>query len=201
MTLCECGCGQPAPIAGQTDLKRGYVKGEPRRFVKGHQRKPKRAIADRFAAKVDLNGPVPECAPELGQCHLWTAGLMGKGYGCIWDDVRGRMVGAHIVAYEMAEGHAVPDGYELDHLCRVRRCVRPSHLETVTHRENVVRGVRPRMTREQRGERNPAAKLRAPQVAEIRQMYASGDVTQTALGRKFGVTTRTIGNIVRGASW
>lgn len=39
MTLCECGCGQPAPIAHQTDRAQGYVKGEPRRFVKGHHRR------------------------------------------------------------------------------------------------------------------------------------------------------------------
>ena len=36
MKLCECGCGQPAPIATKHDPKMGYVKGEPRRFVRGH---------------------------------------------------------------------------------------------------------------------------------------------------------------------
>jgi len=36
MKLCECGCGLPAPIAKMTDAKRGYVKGQPRRFIHGH---------------------------------------------------------------------------------------------------------------------------------------------------------------------
>lgn len=36
VTLCECGCGEPAPLARQTDAKRGYVKGQPIRFIAGH---------------------------------------------------------------------------------------------------------------------------------------------------------------------
>jgi hypothetical protein len=37
--LCECGCGQPAPIAKYSDKKRGYIKGQPVRFINGHQRR------------------------------------------------------------------------------------------------------------------------------------------------------------------
>jgi len=47
---------------------------------------------------------------------------------------------AHRVLYEWTVG-PVPAGLELDHLCRVRRCVRPSHLEPVSRRENLLRGV------------------------------------------------------------
>jgi hypothetical protein len=36
MKLCECGCGQPAPIAKRTEIRRGYVKGQPTRFILGH---------------------------------------------------------------------------------------------------------------------------------------------------------------------
>ncbi|MEV4271931.1 HNH endonuclease signature motif containing protein [Micromonospora aurantiaca (nom. illeg.)] len=46
---------------------------------------------------------------------------------------------AHRIAYEMKRG-PVPDGLELDHLCRNRRCVRPAHLEPVTRRTNLLRG-------------------------------------------------------------
>ena len=42
---------------------------------------------------------------------------------------------AHRFAYEQAKG-AIPDGLEIDHLCRNRRCVNPDHLEAVTHQEN-----------------------------------------------------------------
>lgn len=36
MQLCECGCGEPAPIAAKNHTKHGYVKGQPVRFIKGH---------------------------------------------------------------------------------------------------------------------------------------------------------------------
>lgn len=37
--LCECGCGKPAPISKDSDATRGYVKGQPRRFIHGHHRR------------------------------------------------------------------------------------------------------------------------------------------------------------------
>jgi hypothetical protein len=48
--LCECGCGQPAPIARQTDTKRGYVKGHPVRFAFGHGLRTQKAVAARVAS-------------------------------------------------------------------------------------------------------------------------------------------------------
>src|SRR3546814_19356891 len=52
-------------------------------------------------------------------------------------DLRTRQ--AHRISYELCVG-PIPEGMELDHLCRVRRCVNPAHMEPVTHRENVLRG-------------------------------------------------------------
>lgn len=97
---------------------------------------------DLFWAKVDLNGPLPEHRPDLGPCWLWTANL-NKGYGTFnpGGGYRG-MVNAHRWLYERENG-LVGEGLELDHLCRVRRCVRPAHLEPVTHRINVLRGASP----------------------------------------------------------
>lgn len=72
-------------------------------------------------------------------CWLWTGATNERGYGHI---VRaGRFVQAHRAAYELAGGE-IPEGLVLDHLCREPRCVRPSHLEPVTHRENLARGRR-----------------------------------------------------------
>lgn len=75
--------------------------------------------------------------PNSG-CHLWMAALSTDGYGQIWVDRHLR--NAHIVAYELLKG-AVPEGLELDHLCRVRSCVNPHHLEPVTSKENTARGM------------------------------------------------------------
>lgn len=68
---------------------------------------------------------------------MWVGARSKCGYGQIGID--GRTHVAHKITYEMAFG-PVPDGLELDHLCRVRACVRPDHLEAVTHAENCRRG-------------------------------------------------------------
>lgn len=70
-------------------------------------------------------------------CWLWTASLDGAGYSKIRVD--GRLFNAHRWYYEMING-PIPKGLQLDHLCRVRRCVNPDHLEPVTQQENIRRG-------------------------------------------------------------
>jgi hypothetical protein len=97
-------------------------------------------LPGRFWAKVDKNGPIPSARPELGPCWLWTAFINTDGYGKFrW---QGEMRLAHRVAYEQLFG-PVPDGLELDHLCRNHACCNPTHLEPVTHGENVRRGTSP----------------------------------------------------------
>lgn len=66
-------------------------------------------------------------------CWLWLGQVNNKGYGLFSLD--GTKIGAHSASYRLHVG-PVPDGLELDHLCRNPLCVRPSHLEPVTHAEN-----------------------------------------------------------------
>lgn len=99
----------------------------------------------RFWARVDQDGPIPDYAPHLGPCWIWTASINSKGYGNFkWpgngDGKGGKYVHAHQYAYVTLTGKTVPEGYELDHLCRVTRCVRTDHLEPVPHRVNSRRG-------------------------------------------------------------
>lgn len=70
-------------------------------------------------------------------CWLWKGRLNNKGYGQA--SLKGRMRLAHRLAWELLRG-PIPEGAVLDHLCRVRRCVNPDHLEPVTTRENLLRG-------------------------------------------------------------
>ncbi len=81
---------------------------------------------ERFAAKIDFSG----------ECWLWQAASDNAGYGNFF--FNGRVMLAHRVAHLMFIG-GIPDGYEVDHLCRVHNCVLPEHLEAVTRQENNAR--------------------------------------------------------------
>lgn len=106
--------------------------------AEGTQTQSSRSLAQRFWTKVDKNGPVPEHAPHLGACWVWTRGKDDKGYGQF--NLNGRPRKAHIVLHGSA-----PPGLEWDHLCRNRACVGPTegppHLEAVTHKVNMHRGI------------------------------------------------------------
>lgn len=86
-------------------------------------------LPERFLKKVTIGR----------NCWRWR-GALAKGYGRYWQ--AGAVRQAHVFAYEQCVG-PITEGAELDHLCRVRSCVNPRHVEPVEHRENILRGESP----------------------------------------------------------
>lgn len=85
-------------------------------------------LEERFWAKVN----------KTDTCWLWTAAQKHNGYGSF--TYKGKTFRAHRLSYELLVG-PIPAGLVLDHLCRVRHCVNPAHLEVVTMEENKLRGL------------------------------------------------------------
>lgn len=83
-------------------------------------------IHDRLDRKID----------KTGSCWVWTGAKQSVGYGVVV--IAGRLELVHRVAYLLAHGE-IPIGKELDHLCSVRACVNPDHLEAVDRSTNVKR--------------------------------------------------------------
>lgn len=97
--------------------------------VKGRKPIP---VTERVKSKV---------ATDSNGCWIWQGYVQANGYAKIGVKLNGKHVMryAHRVMYEETVG-PVPEGLDLDHLCRVRRCVNPEHLEPVTRSENLLRG-------------------------------------------------------------
>lgn len=130
--LCLCGCGQTTNKSPQIITRKGvllYNIGEHYRYIVGHTSRGHRVpAAERMQKFIDKTS-------EHG-CWLWRGSLNNYGYG------RLDRTYSHILAWETANG-PVPDGMELDHLCRTPACCNPSHLEPVTRQENQRRGMGP----------------------------------------------------------
>lgn len=83
----------------------------------------------RFNSRVDKT---------LWGCWLWRGRLDRDGYGIFY--LRGKSRKAHRVAYATAHAMYMPPDMVIDHVCRVRSCVNPAHMDLVTSRENNIRG-------------------------------------------------------------
>lgn len=122
-----------------------------------------------------------EFAGYMTSCYLWkryTDKHTGYGQLTRMDKTRN----AHVWVWEMANGK-VPEGLQLDHICRNRACVRPDHLEAVTPRLNVNRGNKTKVT--------------YAQIEEMRALRAQG-LSRMRVGAKYGVHPAYVSALVGG---
>lgn len=125
--------------------------------------------------------------PDTG-CWDWTGTLSWNGYARVNRD--GRLQWAHRLYYQDKYGQgSIPQGMDLDHLCRNTKCVNPDHLEVVTKAENQRRG--------------KAVRLSWGEVRFVREFYVPYDphFGTRALGRRFNVSHETIRKVVHDVAW
>jgi hypothetical protein len=92
---------------------------------------------------VSLNELFERCIPvPFSGCWIWNGTIAHDGYGRVPSGRRGVSIPAHRLAFEYAKG-PIQDGLQIDHLCRIKGCINPDHLEAVTASMNVLRGLVP----------------------------------------------------------
>lgn len=118
-------------------------------------------------------------------CWLWRGPVQTTGYARIYIPETRTQVHAHRYAWQRANG-PVPEGMQLDHLCRIRHCVNPQHMEAVTQAENVRRGA--------------GTKLTAEGAERIRSRRAAGESLKI-IARDFGINEAHASRVARGLVW
>lgn len=203
--LCKCGCGAKTNIAQYTSKKRGYVKGQPMNYLRGHgtrktppkwqgelplcacgcgqqvllakQNDQKRGIVagqpNRFRRGHYKRIVPPTIEQDRGYetpCHIWQGHIDGVGYGR--REVASGTVLAHRQIYIAAHGD-LPGNIHVHHLCEQRDCVRLDHLEARGNSEHL---------RSHYG-------ITPEKYEQIKDAIRSGEESQAAMARRFGVGT------------
>lgn len=114
-------------------------------------------------------------------CWEWTATVNVNGYGSTQLGGRkGKRVYAHRLSYEAYKG-SIPEGLDLDHLCRNRKCVNPDHLEAVSRKINAHRGDGPRAARKYSDELVTEIRLKKQNGATYKQLRAEYGIAESTL--------------------
>lgn len=135
------------------------------------------------------------CVEWTGHCNTIS------GHGQRWDAEQKKVRGAHVMAWEEANGCRVPSGMLVRHRCDNPSCVEWTHLVLGTHRDNrndMLERHPERYSPPPRysGERHPMAKLTDRQVAELREKYTGQRGQRAALAREYGVTKTRVGQLL-----
>ncbi len=155
---------------------------------------PRRSRNQRRQVKLPVIKPTPSerfwnrvqiGTPDV--CWPWLGGCSGRGYGAIvW---RHSHTYAHRVAWILTNGD-IPDGLHICHHCDNPICCNPNHLFVGTASDNA-------MDREAKGRGGRHwTKLTWEQVQEIRELWATGGISQTRIAMRYGVSLAHVNKIV-----
>ena len=124
-----------------------------------------------------------------GDCLVWKRGKNKTGYGRF--TLNGRMVLAHRASFELHYGHLPKDICVL-HKCDNRACVKPEHLFLGNQKENLI-------DMNKKGRR--FSKISAEDAREIRTIYAKGKITQSDIGKAYGICQVAVSDIINRKIW
>lgn len=161
---------------------------------------PRRTVPaiERFWPKVDQSGGPDACWPWIGKKR--------DGYGRFYFSAARSapvLVQAHRIAFELVNG-PVPPEIDVCHTCDNPPCCNPAHLFLGDNADNTADRTAKGRTYcgpMNQGAANGRARLTPQLVAEIREQYVRGGVSQAALARVYGVVPQHISNIVRRTRW
>lgn len=185
--LCECGCGQPAPISVYTNKNKGVRKGEPCRFVRGHFR--------RLTPEKQFWNHVAVAASD--ECWEWNGCRSKQGYGLV--NVAYSGISAHRLSWTIHFG-PIPDGIWVLHRCDNPPCCNPAHLFLGTCQDNVDDKIAKGRQKSVDGELNPRSKLANTDILTIRRLRAQGESLK-ALAEQFNVSMTTISRAALRKAW
>jgi hypothetical protein len=151
-------------------------------------------IEDRFWAYVE----------KTNGCWFWTGAKTHGGYGVIRRRKAegGELVRAHRLSYCMQKGN-IPPGMMVCHSCDTPSCVNPDHLFVGSQTDNMTDASIKMRTRggTPPGSTHHRAKLVEPDVVAIRSIYPTGTTSLAKLAKQFGVSKRTVLNVVHRRIW
>jgi|SRR3990172_3180141 len=177
--VCACGCGQTTPLASRNNKRRGWVKGEPLRYIHGHNGRK--------------DNDLPYTVNDDTGCHVFTGSVSPSGYGVVTKglDANGKQVkfNAHRLAWERAHGPVSSDTV-IHHRCRNKSCINVEHLEPMERRDHARIHVTDGVYRS-------VAKLDEAQVRAIRSLQGRG----TIIAKVFDVSPATVSMIRNNRIW
>src|ERR1700733_3505618 len=145
-------------------------------------------IREYFWSLVDKNAPLPDPATGVkSKCWLWLGSVTDQGYGRFKAGGKIHMISRF--AWR-EKGRPDPGALTVSTRCRNKLCVRHLHLKS---RAEIMASVTCRWAS---GEDSYLARVTSKQVLLMRKLYAKGNVTQTALAERFGISTSTVKNIL-----